>query len=46
MATGIGAAPGAAGTEPLVRLLDDDGLIALAERRGDGRLKPTVGFRG
>jgi tRNA pseudouridine55 synthase len=29
-----------------VRLLDDDGLIALAEPRPDGTLKPTVGFRG
>ena len=36
------ASPGA-GT---VRLLDDDGLIALAEPRPDGRLKPVVGFRG
>jgi len=30
----------------VVRLLDDDGLIALAEPREDGRLKPVVGFRG
>jgi hypothetical protein len=29
-----------------VRLLDGDGLIALAEPRGDGRIKPVVGFRG
>jgi tRNA pseudouridine55 synthase len=29
----------------LVRLLDADGLIALAEPRPDGTLKPTVGFR-
>ena len=29
-----------------VRLLDADGLIALAEPRGDGTLKPVVGFRG
>ena len=36
------ASPGA-GT---VRLLDDDGLIALAEPRPDGSLKPVVGFRG
>ena len=28
-----------------VRLLDDDGLIALAEPREDGLLKPVVGFR-
>jgi len=31
--------------EGIVRLLDDDGLIALAERREDGQLKPVVGFR-
>jgi tRNA pseudouridine55 synthase len=38
------AVPGdAAGT---VRLVDADGLIALAEPRGDGSLKPVVGFRG
>jgi tRNA pseudouridine55 synthase len=29
-----------------VRLRDGDGLIALAEPRGDGTLKPVVGFRG
>jgi tRNA pseudouridine55 synthase len=29
-----------------VRLLDGDGLIALAEPREDGLLKPVVGFRG
>jgi tRNA pseudouridine55 synthase len=29
-----------------VRLLDRDGLIALAEPRADGTLKPVVGFRG
>jgi tRNA pseudouridine55 synthase len=29
-----------------VRLLDGDGLIALAEPRADGMLKPVVGFRG
>jgi tRNA pseudouridine55 synthase len=29
-----------------VRLVDDAGLIALAEPRGDGTLKPVVGFRG
>jgi tRNA pseudouridine55 synthase len=29
-----------------VRLLDSDGLIALAEPRADGTLKPVVGFRG
>ena len=38
------AVPGvASGT---VRLLDGDGLIALAEPRGDGMLAPVVGFRG
>ncbi len=30
----------------VVRLVDADGLIALAEPRGDGTLKPVVGFRG
>jgi tRNA pseudouridine55 synthase len=34
--------PPAQGT---VRLRDADGLIALAEARGDGTLKPVVGFR-
>jgi tRNA pseudouridine55 synthase len=29
-----------------VRLLDDDGLIAVAEPREGGVLKPVVGFRG
>jgi len=29
-----------------VRLTDEHGLIAIAEPRPDGRLKPTVGFRG
>jgi tRNA pseudouridine55 synthase len=29
-----------------VRLIDADGLIALAEPRPDGTLKPIVGFRG
>jgi tRNA pseudouridine55 synthase len=32
--------------EGVVRLSDDDGLIALAEPREDGTLKPVVGFRG
>jgi tRNA pseudouridine55 synthase len=32
--------------EGVVRLVDDDGLIALAEPREDGTLKPVVGFRG
>jgi tRNA pseudouridine55 synthase len=38
------AVPGSG--EGVVRLLDADGLIALAEPRGDGTLKPVVGFRG
>jgi tRNA pseudouridine55 synthase len=29
-----------------VRLTDGDGLVALAEPRPDGTLKPVVGFRG
>jgi len=29
-----------------VRLTDEDGLIAIAEPREDGTLKPVVGFRG
>jgi tRNA pseudouridine55 synthase len=32
--------------EGVVRLVDEDGLIALAEPRGPGSLKPVVGFRG
>jgi hypothetical protein len=32
--------------EGVVRLSDHAGLIALAEPRGDGTLKPVVGFRG
>jgi tRNA pseudouridine55 synthase len=38
------AVPGEA--EGTVRLIDDDGLIALAEPHPDGLLKPVVGFRG
>ena len=35
------------GAGAAVRLLDEDGLIAIAELAGDGeRLKPVVGFRG
>jgi tRNA pseudouridine55 synthase len=30
----------------VVRLVDDDGLVALAEPREDGLLRPIVGFRG
>lgn len=40
---GVAVAGDAAGP---VRLRDEDGLIALAEPRGDGTLKPVVGFRG
>jgi len=44
-ARGGGADPGAA-PAPTVRLVDRDGLIALAEPRADGTLAPVVGFRG
>jgi len=30
----------------VVRLVDEEGLVALAEPRDDGLLKPIVGFRG
>ena len=42
------AAPAGSGgpAQDVVRLLDADGLVALAEPRGDGTLKPVVGFRG
>jgi tRNA pseudouridine55 synthase len=36
----------AGAAEGFVRLTDGDGLIAIAEPRGDGTLKPVVGFRG
>jgi tRNA pseudouridine55 synthase len=39
-----GEAPG--GGAATVRLVDAQGLIALAEPCGDGTLKPVVGFRG
>jgi tRNA pseudouridine55 synthase len=39
------AVPGAGDAE-VVRLRDEAGLIALAEPRPDGTLKPVVGFRG
>jgi tRNA pseudouridine55 synthase len=42
VAIAAAAPPGA----PIVRLEDEDGLIALAEPRPDGVLKPVVGFRG
>jgi tRNA pseudouridine55 synthase len=38
------AVPGESSTT--VRLRDEDGLIALADPRADGTLKPVVGFRG
>jgi tRNA pseudouridine55 synthase len=38
------AVPGS--SDSTVRLRDEDGLIALADPRGDGTLKPVVGFRG
>src|SRR3982074_3093009 len=40
------AVPGGGVEGPHVRLTDADGLIAVAEPRPDGTLKPTVGFRG
>jgi tRNA pseudouridine55 synthase len=43
-ANGVAVAGEAGGG--LVRLRDDGGLIALAEPRPDGTLKPVVGFRG
>ena len=45
---GHGVAVPAAGPvdAPVVRLEDSEGLIALAEPRPDGVLKPVVGFRG
>ncbi len=43
-----GPAPDAGGPAAgaTVRLVDPDGLVALAEPRPDGTLKPVVGFRG
>ena len=40
------AVPGDGAFGPQVRLTDADGLIAVAEPRADGTLKPVVGFRG
>jgi tRNA pseudouridine55 synthase len=42
---GHGAAVAGA-ADGVARLVDADGLVALAEPRGDGTLKPVVGFRG
>ena len=39
-------APGEPAEGDVVRLVDEAGLIALAEPREDGTLKPVVGFRG
>ena len=39
------AVPGAVRDDGTVRLVDGDGLIALAEPAGGGLLKPVVGFR-
>jgi len=39
-------APGRPAASGAVRLHDGEGLIALAEPRADGTLKPVVGFRG
>jgi tRNA pseudouridine55 synthase len=41
-----GAVPGEAGAARVVRLTDEDGVIALAEPRPGGRLAPIVGLRG
>lgn len=38
--------PGTTPSAAAIRLVDADGLIALAEPGGDGLLKPVVGFRG
>jgi tRNA pseudouridine55 synthase len=42
---GVAVAAPAPPDAPIVRLEDDEGLIALAEPRPDGLLKPVVGFR-
>ena len=39
------AVPGDAGGARVIRLTDDDGLVALAEPRPDGMLAPVVGLR-
>jgi len=43
---GVAVAAAAPPVGATVRLVDGNGLIALAEPRGDGTLKPVVGFRG
>jgi tRNA pseudouridine55 synthase len=40
------AVPGEAEAAPVLRLTDDDGLVALAEPRPGGLLAPVVGLRG
>lgn len=40
------AVPGEAAGADVVRLVDEDGLIALAAPRGEGLLGPVVGLRG
>ena len=43
---GVAVEAGAPAPQGVVRLRDDAGLIALAEPRPGGLLKPVVGFRG
>ena len=43
---GHGVAVRGAAEAEAVRLVDEHGLVALAEPRADGMLKPVVGFRG
>ena len=45
-AHGVAVAAAAPAAPGVVRLVDAGGLIALAEPRPDGTLKPVVGFRG
>ena len=45
-AAGVPGADAGARSAGEVRLVDDDGLIAIAEPRPGGLLKPVVGFRG
>lgn len=40
------AVPGDAGSADIVRLTDEEGLVALAEPRPNGMLAPLVGLRG
>ncbi|HET9073389.1 MAG TPA: tRNA pseudouridine(55) synthase TruB [Solirubrobacteraceae bacterium] len=46
VAVSSSARPGEHNSTGFVRLGDADGLIAIAESRPDGSLKPVVGFRG